>query len=380
MSYSICRIAKIKTSGVTGIQIHDTRQQGKSHTNPDIQWDKVKDNIHLITPPESFRKDIKAKIEALNLPKAIRSDATVMVQAMITSDNAFFDKMPRSEQIEFFKKSLGFVQERYGEKNIVSATVHFDEATPHMHVNFVPVTSDGRLSARDLFSPKQLRTLQDDFNAFCNANGYDLERGKVDSKTKHLSVQEFKVETKLAEVKDKVSEIEKLEAELSQKRDTLENDLKTLQNRLKHSNEILSIQDDLNAIEGKMKRFKRGITEVRSEDFIKLKEMALAVPTYQKKIEVLEKEISGLKEYKKAFDQRSTKMDALENEKYKLSRALDNLTGKFDRLVARSEYLDDFLKEHGLFEEVEDGLRTLKREKQMEDQPKVKQHTLEPEI
>jgi hypothetical protein len=380
MSYSICRIAKIKTSGVTGIQIHDTRQQGKSHTNPDIQWDKVKDNIHLITPPESFRKDIKAKIEALNLPKAIRSDATVMVQAMITSDNAFFDKMPRSEQIEFFKKSLGFVQERYGEKNIVSATVHFDEATPHMHVNFVPVTSDGRLSARDLFSPKQLRTLQDDFNAFCNANGYDLERGKVDSKTKHLSVQEFKVESKLAEMKDKMSEIEKLEGELSQKRDTLENDLKTLQERFKRSNEILSLQDDLNAIEGKMKRFKRGITEVRSEDFAKLKEMALSLPTYQKKIEVLEKEISTLGEYKQAFEKQGTKMERLENEKYKLDRAVDNLTGKLNRLLVRSEYLDEFLKEHGLLEEAEDGLKTFKQEKQIENQLKPKDLHLEPEL
>lgn len=119
--------------------------------------------------------------------------------------------MDRQEQTEYFKKSLNFIKERYGEENLISATIHYDERTPHMHVNFVPVTQDGRLSAKDLFSPKSLRVLQDDYNRYVRENGYDLQRGEIDSKSKHLEVEQYKIDSKYAELKAKEQELEKLE-------------------------------------------------------------------------------------------------------------------------------------------------------------------------
>ena len=212
MSYSICRIAKVKSSGVTGIQIHDQREKdGVSHTNEDIDWTKTSENVALLEQQERFRTVVSNRIDELELKRQPRSDATVMCQCLVTSDNAFFDKMSRQEQTEFFKQSLDFIKERYGEKNLVSATIHYDERTPHMHVNFVPVTEDGRLSAKDLFSPKSLRVLQDDYNRFVREHGYDLERGQLDSKTKHLEVEEYKVETRYHELKAKEQALEKLE-------------------------------------------------------------------------------------------------------------------------------------------------------------------------
>lgn len=212
MSYSIIRIAKIKASGVTGIQIHDQREKDKvSHTNEDIDWTKTSENVSLLKQQERFRTVVSKRIDELDLKRQPRSDATVMCQCLITSDNAFFDKMSRQEQTEYFKKNLDFIKERYGEKNLVSATIHYDERTPHMHVNFVPVTNDGRLSAKDLFSPKSLRVLQDDYNRFVRENGYDLQRGEIDSKKKHLEVDEYKIETKYKELKAKEQELEKLE-------------------------------------------------------------------------------------------------------------------------------------------------------------------------
>ena|GEM_PF-782373 len=212
MSYSICRIAKVKASGVTGIQIHDRREkESVSHTNKDIDWSKTHENVDLLEQRERFRTVISDRIAELNLPRAIRKDATVMAQCLVTSDSAFFDKMPREEQTEYFRKSLNFIEKRYGKENMVSATVHYDEQTPHMHVNFVPVTADGRLSARDLFSPANLRKLQDDYNRTCRENGYDLERGELHSKREHLSVEEYKVSTRYDELKVKHNELERLE-------------------------------------------------------------------------------------------------------------------------------------------------------------------------
>lgn len=117
-------------------------------------------------------------------------DGTVMIQAMTTSDKIFFDDMSKEKQLEFFKKNYEFIKDRYGEENLVYATIHFDEKTPYMHVNFVPVTEDGRLSAKDLFGPKDLRNLQDDFNRHCRENGYDLKRGDLNSKAKHVEIKD----------------------------------------------------------------------------------------------------------------------------------------------------------------------------------------------
>lgn len=197
---------------MTGIQIHDKREKdGTSHTNEDIDWSKTNENIYLIDQQERFRTVVSNRIEELNLKRQPRSDATVMCQCLITSDNEFFQTMNKKEQIEYFEKSFEFIKQRYGERNIVSATIHYDERTPHMHVNFVPVTEDGRLSAKDLFSPKSLRVLQDDYNRYVRENGYDLQRGEIDSKNKHLEVEKYKVETKYAELKSKQQELEKLE-------------------------------------------------------------------------------------------------------------------------------------------------------------------------
>lgn len=211
MSYSICRIAKIKSGGVTGIQIHDRREKDVSHTNKDIDWSRTHENVTLIERQGTFQRAVKERIDGLDLKRAVRKDATVMVQAMITSDKAFFDGMTKPEQVEFLKKGYEFIKDRYGEENVVSATIHMDEKTPHVHVNFVPVTEDGRLSAKDLFGPKDLRTLQDDFNRYCRENGYDLERGDPESKAKHLEVAKYKLETKYQELKEKEAELQKLE-------------------------------------------------------------------------------------------------------------------------------------------------------------------------
>ena len=103
---------------------------------------------------------------------------------------------PSQQAMErYFADAYKFIANKYGAENIISAFAHFDEATPHLHINFVPITSDGRLSAKDLFSRKtgELRKLQDEFYDQVGAKQY-LERGKKGSKTKHRSDAEYKLD------------------------------------------------------------------------------------------------------------------------------------------------------------------------------------------
>lgn len=220
MSYGIIRVQKFKSSAVTGIQIHDKREKEKSHTNADIDHSKSNLNYSLIeTDERPFQTQIKEKIDNLHLKKAVRKDAVVMCQILITSDKSFFDNITPEQEKKFFQDSLEFVKNRYGADNIISAEVHKDEKTPHLHINLVPI-KDNKLSAKSLFDKPFLYKLQDDFYNEVSKE-YGLERGGQEERQRHKTMQELKKET-----------LEKEQERLDQ----LEQDIKKRQEKVEQMN------------------------------------------------------------------------------------------------------------------------------------------------
>jgi hypothetical protein len=218
MSYAICRVQKIKgASSVHGVQIHQRREKG-SNTNPDINYSRASENYSLIPiRKESFNKLADERIkEGYIGTKAIRKDAVKVVSALFTSDNEFFQKKPLREQKKFFDDCYTWACERFGKDNIISAVVHMDEQTPHLHIEFVPLTTDGRLSAYDVLGGRvQLQKMQDDFyNKIGKPWGLergeraDLEDPEVKKPRKHLETTALKQQME-AEVKKLKSEYEK---------------------------------------------------------------------------------------------------------------------------------------------------------------------------
>jgi len=199
---------KLKASGVRGIENHNERLK-TSRTNPDIDYEKSHLNKDLLVKDErTYYMRIKERIEELNLSKAIRKDAVVACGFICTSDRAFFEGLSQTDKDKFFQASHDFLKERYGEKNVISSKVHYDETTPHLHCYIVPVTSDNRLSAKSIFIPKELRSLQDDYPRHMRENGFDLQRGNPDSERKHLDVEEFKIKTRREEQVRENAELE----------------------------------------------------------------------------------------------------------------------------------------------------------------------------
>src|SRR5699024_7649354 len=146
------------------------------------------------------------------------------VDGLITSDNEFFNKLNEEETNQFFRDSLDFLEQEYGKENMLYATVHLDEKVPHMHFGFVPLTDDGRLSAKEKLGNKKAMTeLQDRFNQYVNANGYKLQRGtaKEVSEREHQDIDKYKKKTEyhkqeLATVKKDLTRLEKqLDAHIS---------------------------------------------------------------------------------------------------------------------------------------------------------------------
>ena len=158
MSYQVVRMAKIKATAVRGIQSHDRRER-TPRSNPDVDEGRSGDNYALIDC-DNYSQYIKDRLAQLPQPsKKIRSDAVMMMQCIITSDSAFFENMPLEEQKKFFTESLQFISERYGKENIMSAIVHMDEKTPHMHINFIPIYNNEKLCAKAIFKPVEYTNL-----------------------------------------------------------------------------------------------------------------------------------------------------------------------------------------------------------------------------
>ena len=181
---------KYHKTDIAPVEQENERDDTYQAVNPQIDFTRTRNNYNIIKRQRSYTQFINDKIEALDLPTKVRKDAVLMCSFVIGSDREFFGKLSSSEQQQFFVDCTRFFEERYGEDNIVSAIVHMDETTPHLHLNLIPI-ADRRLSAKTLFDRKALQALQTDFHSAVGKK-WNLQRGREGSQAKHLSTAEFK--------------------------------------------------------------------------------------------------------------------------------------------------------------------------------------------
>ena len=120
----------------------------------------------------------------------------MMVETLITASPEFMNQLPPEEQKAYFTMALDFISERVGEQNILSAVVHMDERTPHMHLCFVPITPDNKLSAKTILgNQKSLSEWQTAYHERMSSRWNQLERGQssMETKRKHVPTWLYKV-------------------------------------------------------------------------------------------------------------------------------------------------------------------------------------------
>ena len=246
MSYFACHVEKFKSNDVRGLQIHNQRESSNSKNN-DIDPYRTILNYDLHNKDKiNYNQRVKEIIaEGYKGAKAIRKDATVMTSTIVTSDKGFFDKLSLKEQRLFFEESYKFLKECYGEKNIVSAVVHMDETTPHMHLTAVPLTEDGKLSAKTIIDRKFLRHIQKAIPELLKSKGFDIERGVECSAKGHTDTDEYKKE-QLKKLKAENKDLKRQNEEL---RKGYPNDtLKNWDNNNKLRQEIKELRADKNTL------------------------------------------------------------------------------------------------------------------------------------
>ena len=190
---------------VTPIELENERDESYTPDNPNIDLSRTGRNYHTVHRSERYMDYINERIATLSLKRKVRYDAVLMGAFVISSDGEFFKRLMPSQQRRFFEDATDYFAEKYGEENIISAVVHMDETTPHMHLTLVPIV-DRRLCAKELFTPKTLRELQSDFWEKVGKK-WDLERGKPGSQAKHKSVAEYKAQKILEVAQSKAENI-----------------------------------------------------------------------------------------------------------------------------------------------------------------------------
>ncbi len=204
-NYAIMRIEKRKMGSVGRICNHHERLKTEYKSNPDIDTTKSHLNYHIIEPHDKYYKAVLERIDDAGARR--RKDSVVLQDCYVGATPEWIKEKSIEEQREYFDYAYQFFEERFGKENIISAVVHMDESTPHMHLCFVPITEDGRLSSKSIIGgPSGMRELQDKFYEHIHERYTDISRGTPASVThrKHIPAFMFKNAATLYEHYDEI--------------------------------------------------------------------------------------------------------------------------------------------------------------------------------
>ena len=203
--YGILRFKKYKGPAISPIEAHNERTKEQYASNPNIDTDRSRYNLHLVQPQGRYREEADRMIAAAHC--RVRKDSVRVVEALVTASPEFFKDKNHREIRAYFAYALKFLEGRQRPDTFLSAVIHMDEKTPHLHLCFVPLTADGRLSAKEIIgNRKNLVKWQDEFWQHMVKQYPELERGESASQTgrEHIPPRIFKEMTQLTKQKEQL--------------------------------------------------------------------------------------------------------------------------------------------------------------------------------
>ena len=358
MSYAIIRNEKLTRVQAMGAYKHNERKT-RNHSNKNINSTKTELNYYLKKNELSYIKEFDRIKEKYDLKGQIRSNSNIMCEMVFTSDQNFFAKIGYEESKRYFEESYKFICEykNLGEQNIISAVVHMDEDTPHMHLLFIPVihTTDkqgnkiDKVCCRDFWKGKNsYRDLQNAYFKHISGKGFKLERGELVEVTnrEHYSVQEYKRITNFENTKELLNSIK---LELPETPDIKDFQKIMLNRDEKIKNKIIKPKDELikklyNENISLYKELSKQTTIIdKSEKFEKEKfkletenrNLRFNLNMFQQEVEKTAKAIDV--EYENKIKDLETKykskIDNLEYENSKLNKIIDKFKTNFKKFM-----------------------------------------------
>lgn len=392
MSYAIIRNTKYKRENLKGIFRHNERRN-KNYSNENIDKEKSYLNYSLKSPQYSYEKEFDRIKEKYNLKGQIKTVSNIACEYIITSDHDYFEGIGEEETKRFFETAYKFVSEYkdLGEQYIMSAKVHMDEQTPHMHLVFLPVVhttnkkgiSIDKLACSEFWKAKDsYRQLQDAFYKYMVENGFNLQRGlpKEETGREHYSVEEYKKITNFKQTKEILNNI-KLElpdipdiTDININRLSKKRDEKILEEIIKPKDNVIQnlYQDNMN-LHRQLSRQAQVIEEAEKYQIERDKIIA--------DNEKLHDEVDNIKtQYnKKEFDlewQYTNRINKLEKENNFLHKVVDRFKETIDIFItwvckkfdmgAENNLIRDFERENNILLDAEKQIKHEEREKNLE--------------
>ena len=298
--YAIMRFAKYKGPEISNIEAHNERTKEKYASNPDIDRSRSKYNFHLIEPTGRYRAEAENQIQAAGC--RTRTDSVRVVEVLFTATPEFFKGKKLPEVRRYFEEVLCFFEQYQSRETIISAVVHMDEKTPHMHLSFVPLTADGRLSAKEIVgNKKKLTWWQDKFWEHMVQKYPDLERGESASQTgrDHIPPRIFKEMTRLTKQRQKLDQLlagigplngKKRAAEISELLDSYIPAVEKMRTQLKkYSTAFTSTKAENEKLKRKNKKLSESLDKATHESVLKQLSDAKLQRDYAEAIAILER-------------------------------------------------------------------------------------------
>lgn len=361
-------------NGTRGQQRHNERKEGQKHRNRNIDPTRTKDNVWL-TPDDgrTFNERIESILEENYTGKRkVRSTAVKMCEITVQIGGDLAENGTEEEQVEALKQAFEELKETYGGTNIVSAVIHVDETTPHLHFDFVPITKKGGLSAREVVGDRaQMRKTQARFleamqervpyakferkkdNQF---NG--MEQKLYEKMTAALKAKEAEVWDREDDVEDREIKVEKQENQLNALQATLQAKEQALIARERHIEKaedgIVFDRDEITRKEHRLaehaqelREQEEAIAETASKLADKTRELNLKTEDLDGREEAL-KRAEGLAEARRAQELENARKEAeriREDAREEAKGIIARATAKASEMMAKASEMVEQAKE-----------------------------------
>lgn len=212
MSYPILKVAGLKYYELTPAYNHIERLKEK-YSNKEIDISRTKLNYHIKKPERNYKETIQDRVNKKEIIFHPVKHSNYVCEAIATSNNFFFKSIGEEETKRFFNEVYNFFKDYHNlrEENIIGATIHNDETTPHIHLVFMPIVhikENGKekniLSYSKFFNGRDsYKNLQEDFYNYITSKGFNLEHCK-NTFSKNMSIKLYKELTGYNEIKEEL--------------------------------------------------------------------------------------------------------------------------------------------------------------------------------
>lgn len=182
-AYAIMRCKKLAKMGNVAASLKHAYRERET---PNADASRTPDNEHWAAQSTN---EAMGRLREL-LPEKRRKDAVLAVEYVMTASPDWWKSASQEQQAAFFDQAHKWLANKYGADRIITASIHRDETSPHMTAFVVPLTQDGRLSAKEFIGNKAQMT-RDQTTFAASVADLGLQRGIEGSKARHTRIQAF---------------------------------------------------------------------------------------------------------------------------------------------------------------------------------------------